>query len=108
MRICFVVHTFDKRDRGGVLRVISQLANQLVNYYDVDILSFGCVDEQAYKIDRRIKLISLNMMNYNTSYYNGLKKLTGLERLSIVFIENCQMIRFGLPRHLRYHYYFHF
>ncbi|MDA3440681.1 glycosyltransferase [Acinetobacter bereziniae] len=75
MRICFVVHTFDKRDRGGVLRVISQLANQLVNYYDVDILSFGCVDEQAYKIDRRIKLISLNMMNYNTSYYNGLKKI---------------------------------
>ncbi|WP_333667334.1 glycosyltransferase [Acinetobacter guillouiae] len=74
MRICFVVHTFDKKDRGGVLRVISQLANQLVNHYSVEILSFGIINELAYELNSKINLISLNMENYNTSYYKGLKK----------------------------------
>lgn len=75
MKICFIVHTFDKRDRGGVLRVVSQLANLLVDDYDLSIISFGKISENAYELNSKIRLTSLNMEKYNTGFYNGIKKV---------------------------------
>lgn len=77
MKINFIVQTFDKIDRGGVLRVVSELANNLVlkENIDVTIVSFGVIKEYAFNLDPRIKVISLNMLKYNTSYYKGLLKL---------------------------------
>lgn len=75
MKICFVVHTFDKRDRGGVLRVVSQLANLLCEDYIVEILSVGKIYENSYDLSPRISLISLEMERYNTGYYVGVSKL---------------------------------
>lgn len=75
MKICFVVQTFDKRDRGGVLRVVSQLANLFIHNYEVEIFGFGEIGENAYSLDPRIKLISLNMKKYNTSFYQSYKKI---------------------------------
>lgn len=70
-----MVHTFDKRDRGGVLRVVSQLANLLVDDYDLSIISFGKISENAYELNSKIRLISLNMEKYNTGFYSGIKKV---------------------------------
>lgn len=74
-KISFVVNTFDKRDRGGVLRIVSELSNKLINYYDVNIISFGIVYERAYELNAKVNLVSLNIYNYNTSFYNGLEKI---------------------------------
>lgn len=74
-KISFVVNTFDKRDRGGVLRIVSELSNKLINYYDVNIISFGIVYERAYDLNSKVNLISLSMGNYNTSFYKGLSKI---------------------------------
>jgi len=75
MKICFVVQTFDKRDRGGVLRVVSQLANLLIHSYEVEIIGFGEISENAYLLDPSIKLTALNLKKYNTSFYENYKKI---------------------------------
>lgn len=75
MKICFVVQTFDKRDRGGVLRVVSQLANLLIHSYEVEIIGFGEISENAYLLDPSIKLTALNLKKYNTSFYESYKKI---------------------------------
>ena len=63
MKIYFVVHTFDKRDRGGVLRVISDLANylELDQDFEVNIVSIGIIYEKAFLINENVNLISLNL-----------------------------------------------
>ncbi|HBM8163295.1 TPA: glycosyltransferase, partial [Acinetobacter baumannii] len=74
-KIAFVVQTFDKRDRGGVLRVIAYLANHLSKKYQVEIVSCGVINELAYKLDSKVNLKSLNMLKYNTTFYVGFNKL---------------------------------
>ncbi|NNP75076.1 hypothetical protein A7P54_18490 [Acinetobacter sp. Ac_3412] len=75
IKINFVVHTYDKSNRGGVLRVVSMLANYFVNQYHVEIISFGIVEEEAYALDSRVKVTSLYLENYNTVFYDGISKL---------------------------------
>lgn len=77
MKIYFVVHTFDKRDRGGVLRVISDLANylELDQDFEVNIVSIGIIYEKAFLINENVNLISLNLEKYNTSHYKGFEKI---------------------------------
>ncbi|MEQ1065429.1 glycosyltransferase [Acinetobacter sp. XH1741] len=74
-KIAFVVQTFDKRDRGGVLRVVTYLANHLTEKYQVEIVSCGVINELAYDLDAKVHLKSLNMLKYNTSFYTGLNKI---------------------------------
>ncbi|RKG33168.1 glycosyltransferase [Acinetobacter guerrae] len=75
LKVCFVVHTFDKKDRGGVLKVVSDLANNFVkNNIDVKIISFGTVTDPAFNLDPRIELLALNLAQYNTTFYNGMAK----------------------------------
>lgn len=75
MKICFVVHTFDKRDRGGVLRVVSQLANLLCKEYVVEILSIGRVNERSYDLNPNVILNTLDLDKHNTVFYKGLNKI---------------------------------
>ena len=75
MKVCFIVQTFDKRDRGGVLRVVAQLSNFFINHHDVTIMSCGNVETLAYDIDYRINIISLGMISYNTGFYKSFRKL---------------------------------
>lgn len=75
-KIAFVVQTFDKRDRGGVLRVVTYLANNLSNKFQVEIISCGVINELAYELDDRVHLKSLDMLKYNTSFYTGLNKIS--------------------------------
>lgn len=75
MKVNFIVHTFDKRDRGGVLKVVSDLANNLVQKnIDVKIISFGVITEPAFHLDKRVQFISLNLVKYNTTFYTGFLK----------------------------------
>lgn len=75
-KIAFVVQTFDKRDRGGVLRVVTYLANHLSNKFQVEIISCGLINELAYELDDRVHLKSLDMLKYNTGFYTGLNKIS--------------------------------
>ena len=75
IKINFVVHTYDKSNRGGVLRVVSMMANYFANKYSVEIVSFGKVEEEAYILDNRVQLTSLNLEKHNTVFYDGILKL---------------------------------
>lgn len=74
-KIVFTVHSFDEKYRGGVLRVVAELANKLSYKYHINIISFGPINELAYKLNSSISLISLNMKYCDTRYYSGLNKL---------------------------------
>lgn len=75
IKINFVVHTYDKSNRGGVLRVVSMLANYFADKYCVEIISFGEIVENAYDLDNRVQLTSLDFEKYNTGFYHGGAKL---------------------------------
>lgn len=76
MIVNFVVHTFDKKDRGGVLRVVTDLANNFVkNDIGVRIISFGNIAEPAFYLDKRVQLIALDMKKYNTTFFKSFSKL---------------------------------
>lgn len=77
MKACFVVHSFDEKDRGGVLKVISDLTCSFSekNNIDLTIVSFGCIDNLAFNLNPNVKVISLGMVKYNTTYYSGFFKL---------------------------------
>lgn len=65
--IKFIVHSFDEVYRGGVLRVVSILANNLVKRgMDVSIYSLGTVQNPAFMLDEKVKIIALNMDIYET------------------------------------------
>ena len=77
MKIFFVVHSFDTKDRGGVLKVVSDLTESFAfrTNLDVQVVSFRKVEELAFHLEGTTKLVSLNLKNYNTTSYKGLKKI---------------------------------
>lgn len=77
MKIFFVVHSFDTKDRGGVLKVVSDLTESFAfrTNLDVQVVSFRKVEELAFHLGGTTKLVSLNLKNYNTTSYKGLKKI---------------------------------
>ncbi|WP_336152141.1 glycosyltransferase [Acinetobacter sp. 99] len=77
IKLNFVVHTYDKRDRGGVLRVVSDLANYLSldQDFEINIISVGVIHEKAFPINENVNLISLNLEKYNTGFYQGFEKI---------------------------------
>lgn len=65
--INFIVHSFDKIHRGGVLRVISILANKFISIgMNVSIYSLSSISNPAFKLNNNIKIISLNLPIYET------------------------------------------
>lgn len=75
MIVNFIVHTFDRRDRGGVLKVVSDLANNFVKRgINVQIVSFGSITEPAFYLDERVQLTTLDMKKYNTTFFKGISK----------------------------------
>ncbi|MEZ2708521.1 glycosyltransferase [Proteus mirabilis] len=75
-RLNIIVHSFDKSNIGGVTRVISDIANLLVdNTLHVRIISLGKVNTPAFYIKDNIELLSLNMKNYDTRSYKGVMKI---------------------------------
>ena len=77
MEINFIVHTFDKRDKGGVLRVISELANVLSqrDQLTINVFSLGNITELAFPLSNKINVISLGLIEYNTQFYSSYKKI---------------------------------
>lgn len=77
MKVIFVVHSFDNKDRGGVLKVVSDLTDSFATRtnLDVQVVSFRKVETLAFSLGNTTKLVSLNLNNYNTTSYRGLKKI---------------------------------
>lgn len=77
MKVFFVVHSFDKKDRGGVLKVVSDLTQSFASRsnLNVQVISFRKVEELAFPLGHTSKLVSLNLENYSTTSYKGLKKI---------------------------------
>lgn len=76
IKVVFVVHSYDAGYIGGVLKVVSMLANSLVNSgFSVEILSLGAVKTPAFHLDRRVLLKELCLEYYDTRQLKGLKKL---------------------------------
>ncbi|MFB0773027.1 glycosyltransferase [Proteus cibi] len=76
-RLNIIVHSFDKSNIGGVTRVISDIANLLVEKtLHVRIISLGKVNTPAFQIKDNVELLSLNMKNYDTRSYKGIMKVS--------------------------------
>jgi len=75
-KIVFVVHTFDVSQMGGVLKITSLQANELVERgWDVTILSLGKTEYLAHPLDKRVKLEDLNLKYYDTRQLKGWRKV---------------------------------
>lgn len=77
MKVIFVVHSFDKKDRGGVVKVVSDLTESFIERsgFSVDVVSFRKVDDLVFNLNEKSKLIDLSMVNYSTTNYTGGRKL---------------------------------
>ncbi|MFM9403633.1 glycosyltransferase [Myroides odoratimimus] len=75
--VVFIVHAYDKKSSGGVLRVVANVVNELAKRNcQVSILSLGSVQENElpYILEDKVKLRSLNIEKSCTNYYNGIFK----------------------------------
>lgn len=76
MKINFVVHSLDKTNMGGVIKVVTDLANALVEYnISVCIYSIGRVDNICFKTQPQVNVISLDLEKHSTNQYLGYKKI---------------------------------
>jgi len=77
MNINFVVHSLDKSNMGGVVKVVTDLANIFVeNGVDVTIYSIGEIDNLCFDISHKVEIVSLGFKKHSTNQYEGLKKIT--------------------------------
>ncbi|WP_287909467.1 glycosyltransferase [Acinetobacter sp.] len=82
MKVNFVVHSLDKSNMGGVIKVVTDLANALVEKnIDVCIYSIGKIDEICFNTISKVNIISLGSYKHSTSQYLSYKKINW-------FIEN--------------------
>ncbi len=76
MKVFFLVHSFDAVERGGVLKVVSELTGNLIHYIDdVNVISLGKVDNFAFELNDGVSFTSLDMLDYKTTFYDGYKKI---------------------------------
>lgn len=74
--INFVVHSLDSSYTGGVLRVITDLANELVEKkLNIRIISLGPIKKFAFHLNEKIDICSLNIDKCDTRAYSGIKKI---------------------------------
>lgn len=70
-KVIFVVHSFDKINLGGVLKVVTDLSNLLSENYDVRICSLGKVSTHAFLLNCSVDLDELNQKYYDTRQLRG-------------------------------------
>lgn len=76
MKVIFLVHSFDTIERGGVLKVVSELTGSLVCHIDdVNVISLGKVNNFAFELNKGVNFSSLDMPKYKTTFYNGYMKI---------------------------------
>ncbi len=76
MKINFVVHSLDKSNIGGVVKVVTDLANIFVeNGLDVTIYSIGEINNLCFDISHKVKIVSLEFKKHSTNQYEGFKKI---------------------------------
>lgn len=81
MKINFVVHSLDKKNMGGVNRVVIDLAEALVEKnFEITIYSLGQINNLCYEISSDIRIISLGMSKHSTNQYSGLQKIKWVKK----------------------------
>ncbi|TCH64084.1 glycosyltransferase [Acinetobacter sp. ANC 4862] len=76
MKVIFLVHSFDTIERGGVLKVVSELTESLVSHIDdINVISLGVVNSFAFDLNDSVKFSSLDMPKYKTTFYKGNMKV---------------------------------
>lgn len=76
IKVNFVVHSLDRVNFGGVNKVVTDLANSLVDKeIDVTIYSIGLIENICCEISSKVKVVSLNRKKHSTNQYVGLNKL---------------------------------
>ncbi|MFW2066475.1 glycosyltransferase [Acinetobacter johnsonii] len=76
MKINFVVHSLDKSNIGGVVKVVTDLANIFVeNGLDVTIYSIGEINNLCFDISHKVKIVSLEFKKHSTNQYESFKKI---------------------------------
>lgn len=77
MRLNFIVHSLDKKDMGGVAKVVTNLVNLLSQQEELEVVIYnlGEVHQLAFALDSKVKLITLNLNKHSTVQYRGLFKL---------------------------------
>lgn len=72
-KLCFVIYSLGN---GGAERVLTTLSNYFINKYDVTIIIFN--DEKSfYKLDEKIKIVSLNSDNNSKNIFDAIKNNIG-------------------------------
>lgn len=86
MRLNFIVHSLDKKDMGGVAKVVTNLVNLLSQQegLEVVIYNLGEVHQLAFALDSKVRLITLNLNKHSTVQYRGLFKLRWFSTLDNV------------------------
>lgn len=97
MKVFFLVHSFDATERGGVLKVISELTENLIHHIDdVNVISLGKVNNFAFDLNDNVGFISLDMPDYKTTFYNGYMKIkwffNAFNALKKIIISNSEAI----------------
>ena len=66
--------------KGGAERVVSVLANKLINKYDIDIL-VNTENNIAYKINPKVKIISLDEKRIKLTFIRNLKRIVNSSKI---------------------------
>jgi len=69
MKICFVIYSLGN---GGAERVLSTISNYFINKYEITIITFNN-EESFYKLDEKIKIVSLNSGNNSKNIFDAIK-----------------------------------
>ena len=86
MNINFIVHSLDRSNMGGVIKVVTELANILAQKnIRVTIYSIGCINSICFEVSSQVTVIALNIDKHSTSQYFGLKKINWFISLYKIF-----------------------
>lgn len=78
MKLCFLVHNIF--NLGGIQRVVSVLANELIKNHEIDIICIEKdfkVDRSIYKLDEKIRIVNGSKL-YNKKIYNKIISKIGV------------------------------
>lgn len=73
--IIFVVHTYDKKSLGGVLKAVSDLSKALSYKNKVTIVSLGKVQDLCFSLNDNISLVELDHRFYDPRQLRGVLKV---------------------------------
>lgn len=91
--ILFIVHNYDYKTRGGVLKVVTMLSNEFVSKNNVKILSLGESNKLPYDLNNNVEVLSLGLKKYDTRFYKSFFKIIWFLKVFLLFICKYNLIK---------------